>query len=160
MEPNTIKIFLVDNDPYWLELYARYLANLGYTHVQYFNKSSECLDQLTLKPDLIFLDYNMDNLNGIDLLKKIRRFDPNIPVVFVSGREEINIAVNALKYGAMDYIAKENIDEDRISVCLEKVEQIREILFKRQNSGMVRKLFTGAGLFSLFFSFQRLAPKI
>jgi DNA-binding NtrC family response regulator len=160
MEPNTIKIFLADKEPCWLELYARYLANLGYTHVQYFSKSSECLDQLTLKPDLIFLDYNMDNLNGIDILKKIKRFDPNILVVFISGRPEINIAVNALKYGALDYFAKENIDENRIRICLEKVEQIRDIFLARQKPGIVRKLFTGVRLFSVFFFFQRLAPKI
>src|ERR1700749_1515078 len=123
-----LKIFLVDDEQYCLRLYARYLANLGYTNIQSFGKSAECLNQLTLKPDLIFLDYNMDNLNGIDILRKIKRFDPNVLVIFISGQEDINIAVNALKYGALDYITKDNIDEDRINNCLDKVVQIREMI--------------------------------
>src|ERR1700761_2331658 len=147
MEPNTIKIFLVDDRPSCLELYAWYLANLGYTHVQYFNKSSECLEQLILRPDIIFLDYDMDNFNGIDILKKIRRFDPNILVVLILRQNEINIGINALKYGALHYTSKENIDEDRIRVCLEKVGKIRDIQLKRQKLGIVGKLLAPVGLF-------------
>ena|ERR1700744_3782276 len=144
METNPpLKIFLVDDEQYCLHLYARYLNNLGYTRLQYFSKSMECLHQLTLKPDVIFLDYHMDNLNGIDILRKIKRFDPNILVIFISGQEDISIAVNALKYGALDYITKDNLDEARISKCLDKVLQIREILHKKSKLGRVKKIFSG-----------------
>ena len=157
---NTLKIFLVDDEPYCLHLYAQYLNNLGYTHIQYFSKSADCLDQLTLEPDLVFLDYNMDDLNGIELLKKIKHFDPNIIVVFISGQAEINVAVNALKYGAFDYIIKEKIDEDKIRGCLEKVTQIRAILLKRKQMNTVQKLLGGLSVFSLYYFFQRTLSKI
>jgi DNA-binding NtrC family response regulator len=134
---------LVDDELYCLHLYARYLNNLGHTHIQYCNKSTECLDQLSLRPDIIFLDYYIDNRNGIDILRKIRRFDPKIPVVFISGQEEIDIAVKALKSGALDYLTKENLDEARIKVCLDKVLRIKKIL-------------PGIGVLSTIFFFAKM----
>ena len=157
MEPsNPLKVFLVDDEPYCLQLYGRYLTNLGVTQIQYFSKSGDCLDQLPLRPDLIFLDYNMDNLNGIDILKKIKRFDPNIPVIFISGQEEIKIAVNALKYGAFDYLTKDYIDERKMKHCLDKVLQIKEIMAKKNKLGRLRKILSGAGVLSAVYFIQKL----
>ena len=154
MNPD-LKIFLVDDEPYCLDLYGQYLRNLGYVNLQYFNKSSDCLDQLTLQPELIFLDYNMDNLNGIDVLKKIKRFDPNILIVFLSGQKEISIAVNALKYGALDYIGKEDVNERRIGECMSKVVRVRETLSNGGRLQPVKKILTGVGVLSVLFFFQK-----
>jgi DNA-binding NtrC family response regulator len=154
-----LKIFLVDDEPYCLDLYGQYLRNLGYVNVQYFNKSADCLDQLTLQPELIFLDYNMDNLNGIDVLKKIKRFDPNILIVFLSGQKEIAIAVNALKYGALDYIGKEDVDEQRIGECMSKVVRVKETLSNGGRMQPVKKILAGVGVFSALFFFQKLFIK-
>lgn len=158
MHPD-LKIFLVDDEPYCLDLYGRYLNNLGYANVQYFGKSADCLDQLTLQPDLIFLDYNMDNLNGIDVLKKIKRFDPNIPIVFLSGQKEISIAVNALKYGALDYIGKENVDEERMAECMTKVSRFKEVLFNGGRMEPVKKILAGIGVLSAVSVFHKLFLK-
>jgi DNA-binding NtrC family response regulator len=158
MNPN-LKIFLVDDEPYCLDLYGQYLRNLGYINVQYFNKSADCLDQLTLQPDLIFLDYNMDNLNGIDVLKKIKRFDPNILIVFLSGQKEISIAVNALKYGALDYVGKEDVDEDRMAECMNKVVRVKEFLSSGGRMEPVKKILAGVGVLSAVSVFQKLFLK-
>src|ERR1700744_2320050 len=100
------RIFLVDDEPFCLDLYQQYLHNLEQPDIHLFSSSAECLNQLSLQPDLIFLDYQMDSINGLETLKKIKRFDPNAIVVFISGQETIEVAVNALKYGALDYIPK------------------------------------------------------
>jgi DNA-binding NtrC family response regulator len=160
MGPNpNLKIFLVDDEPYCHNLYGQYLQNLGYDSVRHFGKSADCLDQLTLQPDLIFLDYNMDNLNGIDVLKKIKRFDPNILIVFLSGQKEISIAVNALKYGALDYIRKEDVDEDRLAECMNKVARVKEFLFSGGRMEPVKKILAGFGILSTLFFFQKLFLK-
>jgi DNA-binding NtrC family response regulator len=157
METRTLlKVFLVDDEPYCQQLYGRYLNNLGVTQIQHFSKSSDCLEQLICRPDLIFLDYNMDNLNGIDILKKIKRFDPNIPVIFISGQEEIKIAVNALKYGAFDYLTKEHIDEAKMRHCLDKVVQIKDIMAKKNKLGGIKKILSGAGVLSAIYFIQKL----
>ena len=161
MEPqHPLKIFLVDDDPYCLHLYAQYLNNFGFTQIQYFSKSTDCLNQLTIRPDLIFLDHNMDSFNGIDILKKIKQFDPNIIVIFISGQEEIDVAVNALKHGAFDYITKENITEKKIRACLDKVLLIKETLLKKHKLRMANKVMSGIGAFPIIFAIQRLIARI
>jgi DNA-binding NtrC family response regulator len=64
-----------------------------------------------MKPQIIFLDYNFDKvgalaMNGIDILKEIKRETPETEVVMVSGQDKIEVAVNSMKYGAFDYIVK------------------------------------------------------
>ncbi len=57
-------------------------------------------------PDLMFLDIKMPKLHGMETLKKIKKARPNLPVVIVSGYQSVEIAQEALKNGASDYIPK------------------------------------------------------
>src|SRR4249919_613051 len=104
-----LKIFLVDDDDFCLNLYQQHLNKLGHSEITCYKSGKDCLDNLIRRPDIIFLDYNMENMNGIDVLHSIKDFDNEITVIFISGQEEIDIAVNALKYGAFDYITKSQI---------------------------------------------------
>jgi len=82
----TASIFLVDDDVLCLNLYSQFLKQLGYTNVHLFDNGNDCLESLDeFKPDIIFLDYNMDDLNGIDVLKQIKKFNPAINVFVISG---------------------------------------------------------------------------
>jgi len=95
-----LKTFLVNDDLFILSNYAQILRSLGYGHITTFKSGTDCLNQLTEKPDVIFLDCNFDTPSGFDLLKKIRHLDPNIYVVMVSGQEYVQKARESLKYGA------------------------------------------------------------
>lgn len=57
-------------------------------------------------PDLVFLDYHMPEGDGVDVLKQIKSYDPNVPVVFITGQGSEEIAVQSMKAGADDYITK------------------------------------------------------
>lgn len=68
----------------------------------------------TAAPDLVILDIWLKDsrLDGIDILKRVRRDNPSIPVVIISGHGNIEIAVAAIKQGAYDFIEKPfNIDQ-------------------------------------------------
>lgn len=56
--------------------------------------------------DLAFLDINLPDMNGIDLLKEIKLIDPDLLVIVITGYASVESAVNALKLGAYDYIKK------------------------------------------------------
>jgi len=73
-------------------------------------------------PDIIFLDYNMDDLNGIDVLKQIKKFNPSIIVLFISGQEDIEIAVNTIQHGALDYIVKSSLSTEKMKAIMERIE--------------------------------------
>lgn len=138
---NTFKVFLVDDDAFCLNVYHQHLSKLGYNHVSLFENGSDCLNRLTENPDIIFLDHGMGDLTGIEVLKKIKRFNPDIYVVFLSGQEHIETAVSALKYGAFDYIVKGDMDLDNITKVLAKIAEIRELL-RKNNPGAFRKFFS------------------
>jgi polysaccharide export outer membrane protein len=128
---NQLTIFVVDDDPFCRSLYAQHLQNLGYTNVQDLPSGTDCLNRLTDMPDIVFLDHGMDVMNGLEVLKKIKRFNPDIYVVFVSGQEAIETAVSSLKYGAFDYIVKGSNDLEHITVVLQKIQTVKELLRKR-----------------------------
>ncbi|MEA3223433.1 MAG: response regulator [Thermodesulfobacteriota bacterium] len=71
-------------------------------------------------PDLVFLDYRMPEGDGVDVLGKIKSYDPNVPVVFITGQGSEEIAVQAMKAGANDYIAKPFSLDDIVN-CVRKL---------------------------------------
>jgi len=137
----SFSIFLVDDDPFYIELLKQQLSTKGFQNVATFQNGVDCLNALGLKPDVIFLDHNMDTFSGYEVLKKIKRYDPNIFVVMVSGQEDIKTAVDSLKNGAFDYILKSENDEQKISEVLSKIEQVKE-LQARKKPGLLKSIFS------------------
>jgi DNA-binding NtrC family response regulator len=119
-----LKIFIVDDDIFCLTLYEQFLRNLGYTDVTPYNCGDECLSQLKAQPGLVFLDYNMEGMNGIEVLKRIKAFDPSIMVYIITGQENAEVAAEAIKNGALDYVVKSSLSPARISSVMEKAEQL------------------------------------
>jgi two-component system, OmpR family, response regulator len=104
-------IFIVDDDPAQSMMLQDYLSKYSTFTTHIYNSGEECLKNMSLKPQIVFLDYNFDKvgalaMNGIDILKEIKRESPDTEVVMVSGQDKIEVAVNTMKYGAFDYIVK------------------------------------------------------
>ncbi|WGQ10618.1 response regulator [Pedobacter gandavensis] len=124
----TFKIYLVDDDTFCLNLYKLHLENLDYSDITLFDNETTFLNHLTESPDVIFLDYELSDLSGIEVLKKIKRFNPDLFVVFLSGQASIGTAVNALKFGAFDYIVKGPEEFTQITKVLLKIKEIKELM--------------------------------
>ncbi len=95
----------------------------------------EALDIFTKNSiDLILLDILLPDINGLDLLEKIKGIDPNTEVVMVTAVKEITTAVKAIKLGAYDYIVKPFIVEDIINIVnrsLEKHSLVKQVTYLR-----------------------------
>jgi len=108
---NKVKIFLVDDDAVFLKsLEIEFLANADFT-IETFATGELVMKSISQKPDVIILDYHLngidlDAMNGIDVLDKIKAFDVKIPVVMLSSQDEINVAVNCMHHKAFDYVVK------------------------------------------------------
>ncbi|MCS6833637.1 MAG: sigma-54 dependent transcriptional regulator, partial [Flammeovirgaceae bacterium] len=99
------------------------------------------LQSLHEKPSIITLDYSLPDMTGEELLKKIKNQTPQIPVIIISGQEDIKTAVKLLQIGAYDYISKEenlrerllnSINNAKKSIHLAKeVEMLREELSEK-----------------------------
>ena len=109
---NQVKtIFIVDDDPMQAMMLQDYLSKYSTFTIHVFNSGEECMKNIGLNPQVVFLDYNFDKagkdaMNGIDILKDIKGQKPETEVVMISGQDRIEVAVNTMKYGAFDYIVK------------------------------------------------------
>ncbi len=120
------RLFLVDDDPVYRSMYAHHLRTLGYTNINQFSNGKQCVDNLTMSPDIILLAHEMLPMNETDTLKKIRRFDPDIFVIYLSAQDQLEVAINALKDGAFDYVIKGSVNErQRLTEVLNKILDVR-----------------------------------
>jgi polysaccharide export outer membrane protein len=134
MSNKLFKVFLVDDDPFCRQLMEQVIRGLDFQDIHSFDNGAACLDALIDEPDIIFLDQMMGSVSGTDALKAIKRFNPDIYVVLVSGQQQVQVAVDSLKYGAFDYVVKDEQLIDRIAAVLAKIGQVQELLDSRQKT--------------------------
>lgn len=118
-----IKIFIVEDDIFYSKLIKNTLEKEDQYDVTVFNNGQELLDNLYLKPDVITIDHNLPDMSGIEILEKVRSFDPNIIPIYMSGQDEIQVVVQVYKLGAKDYIMKE---ENAVLLLQKSLENIVE----------------------------------
>ncbi len=108
---NKIKLFLVDDDALFLKLLEIEFLENPYYEVKTFATGELCIQNLHLLPDVIVLDYYLDGIdttamNGIETLDVIKKSKPDLPVIMLSGQDKIDVAVNCMHHGALDYVIK------------------------------------------------------
>jgi len=106
-----IKLFLVDDDAVFLKLLEiEFLQHADFS-IETFATGELCLQQLSQNPDVIILDYHLDGIdknamNGMEVLDKIKAFNPDIPVIMLSSQDKIEVAINCMHHKATDYVVK------------------------------------------------------
>lgn len=112
-----LKILVIDDDPSIRNMLAIVLKKTGYD-VTCTESGKTSLEKLKKESfDLIISDIKMPDINGIELLKKIKSITPEIPVIMITAYASANDAVEAMKLGAEDYVTKPfNLDELKIII--------------------------------------------
>ncbi|NQZ71477.1 MAG: sigma-54-dependent Fis family transcriptional regulator [Dinoroseobacter sp.] len=135
-------ILIVDDEKDIRVLIADILRDEGYA-TRLAANSQECMAEVTNNPPgLMILDIWLKDsaMDGIDILKTVKRDRPEIPIVIISGHGNIEIAVAAIKQGAYDFIAKPfNIDQLLVVIrrAMETAKLRREnVSLRQQGSGM------------------------
>lgn len=118
------RIFVVEDDPTYMRM-LRYFLELNPDHeVHAFSSGAECLDNLKLNPHLISLDYTLPDLSGEEVLERIKSYDQNIPVVILSGQQDVETAVKLMRDGgAYDYITKSEDFRARLENDVKRIKQ-------------------------------------
>jgi len=128
--------FIVDDDLFYQRILEQQLKNMGIQHIEIFTNGIDCLYKIHQNPDVVFLDYNMDSFTGSDVLDKIKRFNPDIYVVIISGQTDIQPVADTLKLGAFDYIQKGKFEVIKIKEVLHRIIEIKSLLkIPRKNRG-------------------------
>ena len=120
-------ILVVDDEPLVRNSLSEMLTLSGYS-VTSASNGREALELLkSYTADIVISDLKMPQMDGVELLKQIREFYPDTPVILITGFASIDTAVEAMKEGAYDYITKPIIDTE-IKIILERLVKQRQLL--------------------------------
>ena len=105
-DKRSFKILIADDDEHIIYAFRQFFHKEKYVGI--FAKDGDLAYRKTMeeKPDLVFLDFTMPKLNGLEVLQKIKKDCPDIPVVVITGYGTMHVAVQAIKEGAYDYFTK------------------------------------------------------
>ena len=122
---SVVKLLLVDDEARFVETLSKRLAARGFD-VEGALSGPQALERLRERPcDVVLLDIWMPGMDGLEVLKEIRRRHPSVRVVLVSGNASITAAVEGIRLGATDYLLKPVDIEDVLAKVEEAVEKKR-----------------------------------
>ncbi|PWR71492.1 response regulator [Methanospirillum lacunae] len=135
------KVLLVDDESVLLDLGRQILEKKFGFSVDVIDSGEEALKQLKLRRyDAIISDYAMPGMDGLELLRRIREKDPQIPFVLFTVRERESVAVEALNRGANFYVQKENSPHVSFTELAHKVNTSVELVRAEKNLRAQRDL--------------------
>lgn len=101
------KVLIIEDDPLVRDMLSQTLSGLGGYETDIAADGQDGLEKIREADfDIVFTDLNMPRLNGMEFLKRSRALRPSTPVVVITGVSEMEIAVNAMRAGATDFIPK------------------------------------------------------
>jgi DNA-binding NtrC family response regulator len=118
-----LKIFVVEDDQLFAKTLKFHLSLNPDYEVELYPDGKKCLDNLYKNPAMITLDYNLPGLTGLQVMRKIKELNKDIPIIVISSQHDVKVAVDLLKEGAYDYIVK---DEDMFQRMWKALNEINE----------------------------------
>ena len=124
-----LKIALVDDDIHNTEVLRDFLIRNGYSHVDKYHDGESFLYTLDRFDErAVVLDFDLSgggDLNGLEVLEAGKERSPQTHVIFFSGQDSLEVAVESLKNGADDYIVKSNAAFALVKTSLDKVYDLQ-----------------------------------
>ena len=152
-------ILIVDDEKDIRDLIGDILKDEGYS-IRLAGNSDDCMTAINDEvPSLMILDIWLKDsrMDGIDILKSVKRDNPDVPVVIISGHGNIEIAVAAIKQGAYDFIEKPfNIDQ--LMVVVSRAMETSRL--RRENADLRRRDVTASDLLGSSPAFKVLKSQL
>jgi len=152
-------ILIVDDERDIRELISDILEDEGYA-TRLAENSNEAMSAINAEPPaLLILDIWLKDsrMDGIDILKAVKRDNPDVPVVIISGHGNVEIAVAAIKQGAYDFIEKPfNIDQ--LLVVIRRAMETSRL--RRENQSLRRQDVVHAQMIGASVAFRNLASQL
>ncbi|HEX6432996.1 MAG TPA: sigma-54 dependent transcriptional regulator [Gemmatimonadales bacterium] len=122
MSPSGSSVLIVDDERTLARAVKAFLSEAGY-EAEVAGDGERALELLpTLRPDVVFTDVRLPGMSGIDLLRRVREFDPAIPVIIMTAYGTIEGAVEAVKLGAFDYM-KKPVDLEELKLLADRARE-------------------------------------
>ncbi len=133
-------VIFVDDDPHIRQAIAQTLT-LEDLPVSCFEGAPSALKHINAEYDgVVLCDYNMPDMNGLEMLDRIRSIDDTIPVIILTGQGDISTAVTAMQQGAYDFIEKPFDHDELIELLRHALEKRHLALENRRLKAQLRHL--------------------
>jgi two-component system OmpR family response regulator len=101
-----LSVLMIEDNPDHVDLCREHLPSDEF-ELTVARSGAEALSSIKKRPfDVILLDYLLPDTNGMDLLPRIREFQPNAVILFVSAVDDADLSYQAIRSGATDYVIK------------------------------------------------------
>lgn len=121
------RILLIDDEPAQITSIKSFLKRRNYTVLS----ASSGVEGMSLihenSIDLVFTDFRMQEMNGLEVVQEVKKFNPELPVVVMTAFSDTEDAVKVMKEGAYDYLAKP-VDLDELEILVEKAKEHRHLV--------------------------------
>ncbi|MBN1633946.1 MAG: sigma-54-dependent Fis family transcriptional regulator [Ignavibacteria bacterium] len=126
------RILIIDDDDSTRESLSTYLTEVGYETFS-ANCGIKGVEETKSKnPDLIICDINMPDINGLEVLKKVKEFDELIQVIIITAYDDMNSTISAMQLGAYDYIEKP-VDIVKLGIIMKRALENRTLSRKLES---------------------------
>ena len=134
-----LKILVVDDDSFVRSILTGILQSVRHL-VSTAASGQDALELLTPPSgfDLVISDMDMPGMSGLELLRQVRMIDKTLPIIILTGNQEIKVAVEAMRKGANDYILKDENIEHTVAISVDNVMEMHRL--KMENLRLMEDL--------------------
>jgi len=131
------KILVIDDEPFVCDMIQSILEDEGY-QVRTVNSGKEAIALIDKMPDfhLILSDMNMPDISGLDIIEQLKSKNIDIPIMILTGNNEISVAIKAIQSGASDYLLKDENIHETVVMAVKRVfekHQLKTDLAQKNN---------------------------
>lgn len=132
------KILIIEDDMDMSLLLKRFLTKNGY-EVEAVANGKNGVSSFTANPtDLVLCDYRLGDMEGVEVLKRIKDIEPTVPFIIMTGYSDIRTAVNVMKMGAFEYLTKPLLPDETLQIikrALSSTNHLADIFVNRPFEG-------------------------
>ncbi|WP_321371355.1 response regulator [uncultured Draconibacterium sp.] len=131
-------IYVVEDNKLYHKLVVDFLQKQGLKNVKSFYNGKDCLNAIKSgeRPDIVVQDYHLEDSTGIAVLQAVKKRSKNSEFIFLTSNEDMEVAVNSIKYGAFDYIIKDN--DIALKKVYNKIGKIAKMLELEKRNRFIR----------------------
>ncbi|MEA1892221.1 MAG: response regulator [Campylobacterota bacterium] len=121
MSEQKIKVTIIDDERDTLTLLNNFLSRKKAYEIKTYSSPLSALSYISKDTDIILLDVMMPQINGIELLPKLKKKYPNAKVIIMTASSTLRIVLDAQRHGAIDYIMK---PFESLEIITNKIDEI------------------------------------
>ena len=146
-------IYVVENNKVYNHLVSEYLKKQGFSNVKSIISGEECVKAVENgeKPSIVIQDYSLDGINGLEVLKRVKKLNSKSEFIFLTSNENMEVAVNTIKFGAYDYIVKDKMALEKVVYKMRKIASM--IRLEKKNRQIKKFMYISLAVVALIIIF-------